>query len=39
MRGSVTLAIGRYELAYDLEFSDYRETDVSTRIRAGGEPQ
>jgi hypothetical protein len=33
--GAITLAPGRFDMTYSLDYSGYREATVSTRIRSG----
>jgi hypothetical protein len=36
MTAAITLALGRFDLRYALDYRDYRQPDVKTKIRVGG---
>jgi hypothetical protein len=37
MDAAMTLALGRFDMRYTLDYHDYRQADVKTKIRIGGD--
>jgi hypothetical protein len=37
MTAAMTLALGRFDLRYALDYHDYRQADVKAKFRVGGD--
>jgi len=37
MRAAITLAVGEFDVRYALDYHDYRQADVKTKVRIGGD--